>query len=143
MDPGKKLVLGANPLKPLHGLYMNFTKLDKPTPVNGSPSTVKAASKSEKRNMLKTASRAVVTVPVSEIPPEQWPTLFKGIQVPVLILYGTNQGTSKQYALQLANELEKNNFVPEVAACDEYRFEDIPRNPILIVVTATYNGYVR
>lgn len=59
---------------------------------------------------------------------------------PVLVLYGSSLGTSRDVAEALAAEAAANGFDVVTATLDE-RIESLPESGILLVVTATYNGH--
>lgn len=58
---------------------------------------------------------------------------------PLLILFGSNLGSSEDVAQQLANDAGKNGFVPTVAPLDDYAGK-LPTDGAVVIVTASYNG---
>lgn len=141
MAPGEKVVVGPNPLKPLTGVKMLWNRRDwketserlKSTPATPPGSSQRKATESKAGSMRRKNI-------VEDIPEDQWVSMFKGKPVPVTIAYGSNQGGSKGYAETLAAELELNNFTPDVVTCDEIDVNSLPKLPVLIVISSTYNG---
>ena len=58
---------------------------------------------------------------------------------PLLILYGSNTGSSEAFANRIADEAPANGFAPTVAAMDDYA-GNLPREGAIVVVTASYEG---
>ncbi|HQS17960.1 cytochrome P450 [Reyranella sp.] len=58
---------------------------------------------------------------------------------PLLILYGSNTGSSEAFANRIADEAPANGFAPTVAAMDDYA-ANLPREGAIVVVTASYEG---
>jgi cytochrome P450/NADPH-cytochrome P450 reductase len=57
----------------------------------------------------------------------------------LLILYGSDSGTSRIFALQLAKDSEIKGFRAKVGVLDDY-VDALPTNSKLIIVTASYEG---
>lgn len=62
-----------------------------------------------------------------------------GASTPLLILYGSNTGSSEAFANRIADEAPANGFAPTVAAMDDYA-GNLPREGAIVVVTASYEG---
>jgi cytochrome P450/NADPH-cytochrome P450 reductase len=58
---------------------------------------------------------------------------------PLLVLYGSNTGTSESFAQKLGSEAQVRSYQAIVAAADEYA-SGIPEGVPLVVVTASYEG---
>ena len=58
---------------------------------------------------------------------------------PLLILFGSNLGSSEDVAQQLANDAGKHGFVPTVAPLDDYTSK-LPTDGAVVIITASYNG---
>lgn len=58
---------------------------------------------------------------------------------PLLVLYGSNTGSSEAFANRIAAEAPALGYVPTVAPMDDYA-DDLPKDGTLIVVTASYEG---
>jgi cytochrome P450/NADPH-cytochrome P450 reductase len=58
---------------------------------------------------------------------------------PLLVLYGSNTGTSESFAQKLGSEAQARGYQAIVAAADEYA-SGIPDSVPLVVVTASYEG---
>ncbi len=58
---------------------------------------------------------------------------------PLLILYGSNTGSSEAFANRIADEAPANGFAPTVAAMDDHA-GNLPRDGAIVVVTASYEG---
>jgi flavodoxin len=137
MAPGEKVVVGPNPLKPLTGVKMVWNRRNW---AEASQKLGKKGTSSSSGTPKVEKDRKAKKPMVEDIPEDQWAAMFKGKPVPVTILYASNQGASKSYAQTLASELEMNNFLPEVATCDEFDSSAVSKLPVLIVVSSTYNG---
>ncbi len=58
---------------------------------------------------------------------------------PLLILYGSNSGSSEAFANRIASEGPANGYAPTVAAMDDYA-GGLPKDGTVIVITASYEG---
>ncbi|MEW9919236.1 bifunctional cytochrome P450/NADPH--P450 reductase [Marimonas sp. MJW-29] len=58
---------------------------------------------------------------------------------PALILYGSNLGTTEDYARDLARSADMAGFDVTLAPLDEYT-DKLPKNGAVIIATASYNG---
>jgi cytochrome P450/NADPH-cytochrome P450 reductase len=58
---------------------------------------------------------------------------------PLLILYGSNMGTSEELARQLARDADSNGYEVEISPLDDCPAQ-VPRAGALLIVTASYNG---
>jgi cytochrome P450/NADPH-cytochrome P450 reductase len=58
---------------------------------------------------------------------------------PLLVLHGSNMGTSEDLANRIANDAEARGFAAQVASLDEYT-NKLPTEGALVVVTSSYNG---
>jgi cytochrome P450/NADPH-cytochrome P450 reductase len=68
--------------------------------------------------------------------PQSIPSADRG---PLLVLYGSNTGTSEFFAQKLGGEAQARGYEPIVATADEYA-SGIPDGVPLVVVTASYEG---
>jgi cytochrome P450 / NADPH-cytochrome P450 reductase len=88
--------------------------------------------------------RAVMTAPkVAEIKSEQpkpasIPEVVKH-NTPILILFGSNLGTTEDIANRVAEEGDTYGFATTIAPLDDY-VRNLPKEGAVIVVTASYNG---
>jgi cytochrome P450/NADPH-cytochrome P450 reductase len=87
--------------------------------------------------------RTVVELrPASPVAPEK-PTWTSGPVAqhgtPLLVLYGSNMGSSEAFARRLASDAAVQGYVPTVATMDEYTGR-LPREGAVVIVTASYNG---
>ena len=58
---------------------------------------------------------------------------------PLLVLYGSNSGSSEAFANRIAGEAPARGYAPTVAAMDDYA-GNLPKDGTIIVVTASYEG---
>jgi len=58
---------------------------------------------------------------------------------PLLILYGSNTGSSEAFANRIAGDAPSHGYAPTVAAMDDYA-GNLPKDGAVIVVTASYEG---
>lgn len=58
---------------------------------------------------------------------------------PMLVLYGSNTGSSEAFANRIAGEASARGYAPTVAAMDDYA-GNLPKDGTTIVVTASYEG---
>ena len=58
---------------------------------------------------------------------------------PLLILFGSNLGTSEEFARQIAEAGERNGFTSTLAPLDDYAGR-LPKEVALAIVTGSYNG---
>ncbi|MBX9943803.1 MAG: cytochrome P450 [Reyranella sp.] len=58
---------------------------------------------------------------------------------PLLVLYGSNTGSSEAFANRIADEAPASGFAPTVAAMDDYA-GNLPTDGAIVVVTASYEG---
>ena len=58
---------------------------------------------------------------------------------PLLVLFGSNLGTSEEFARQIAEAGERNGFTSTLAALDDYAGR-LPKEVALAIVTGSYNG---
>jgi cytochrome P450/NADPH-cytochrome P450 reductase len=58
---------------------------------------------------------------------------------PLLVLYGSNMGTSEELAHQIAGDGEANGYVATVAPLDDY-VQKLPQEGGVVIVTASYIG---
>ena len=84
----------------------------------------------------------------SAIPPASQRALVKeqpadvapaGDAAPLLILYGSNTGSSEMFARRMASDAPRQGYAPTVGALDEHADSLVPGTPVLIV-TASYEG---
>lgn len=65
--------------------------------------------------------------------------LTSGHGTPLLVLHGSNMGSSQQVAARLAEEGESVGFVVTTGSLDEYS-DNLPADGVTLLVTASYNG---
>src|SRR5262249_35322216 len=58
---------------------------------------------------------------------------------PLLVLYGSNLGTSEELARQIAQDAEANGFATTLAPLDRF-VGQLPREGAVVIATASYNG---
>lgn len=58
---------------------------------------------------------------------------------PLLVLYGSNTGSSEAFANRIAGEAPAHGYAPTVAAMDDYA-DNLPKDGTIVVVTASYEG---
>lgn len=68
-----------------------------------------------------------------QLPVSNAPTTVKKIT----LLYGTETGNAKSLATNLATIAKKKGFVPKLAAMDQYRLTDLPKEEYLFIVVST------
>ena len=73
---------------------------------------------------------------VKEHPADEAPD---GDAAPLLILYGSNTGSSEMFARRIASDAPRQGYAPTVGALDEHADSLAPGTPVLIV-TASYEG---
>lgn len=57
----------------------------------------------------------------------------------VVVLYGSNSGSSRNFALQLVSNVTKKGFTAKVGELDAY-VDQIPKDSKLVIITASYEG---
>jgi len=83
---------------------------------------------------------AVPATPQKALAPQPAPRkMADGEAAPVLILFGSNSGSSEAFANRIAGEAPVHGFAPTVAAMDDYA-GNLPKDGTVIVVTASYEG---
>ena len=60
-------------------------------------------------------------------------------QVPLLVLYGSNSGTSENFAQIITDEAKANGFNATLATLNEYT-QGLPNDGAVVIVTASYEG---
>jgi cytochrome P450 / NADPH-cytochrome P450 reductase len=58
---------------------------------------------------------------------------------PLLVLYGSNMGTSEEIARRMGQDAEENGFVVRIAPLDDYAGR-LPKEGLLAIVSSSYNG---
>lgn len=115
VDPGYKLeVVETLTLKP-HGL------------------TVRARS----RDIARPRPRSLATPPSRSLTQPR-PAATEGLTT-LLVLYGSNTGTSEAFAARIADEAARHGFAPVLATMDDYAAKPFT-DGALVVVTASYEG---
>jgi cytochrome P450/NADPH-cytochrome P450 reductase len=116
VDPGYRLeVVETLTLKP-HGL------------------TVRARSRDIAAPRQRTVTPLTPPRPLTQAKPEPAPGA-----TPLLVLFGSNTGTTEAFAERVANEAADYGFAPVLAALDDYAGK-LPDKGALVVVTASYEG---
>lgn len=89
-------------------------------------------ARTEERGRLPTAPQAEA---------ERAPVGTAGTGRPLLVLYGSNMGTSQELAQTLAQQARAQGFTPTVAELDSRaRPGGLPTDAPVLIVTSTYNG---
>ena len=60
-------------------------------------------------------------------------------QIPLLVLYGSNSGSSENFAQKIASEASANGFKSNLAILNDYT-NQLPKEGAVIIVTASYEG---
>ena len=82
----------------------------------------------------------VTTTQLAGIKPEPAPTIaVKAHHTPLLVLYGSNLGTSEDIAEQIAADGKVRGFTSAAAPLDDY-VHQLPKEGAVVIVTASYNG---
>jgi len=82
---------------------------------------------------------AVPSTPQKPLTPQPVRPASDAAATPLLVLYGSNTGSSEAFAHRIADEAPGNGFAPTVAAMDDYA-GNLPRDGAIVVVTASYEG---
>ena len=96
---------------------------------------------------IKVEKRTIETGPVTIAErPEPAPAAANaptGVRVahgtPLLVLYGSNTGTSEELARRIGDDGEANGFATVVAPLDDFA-RRLPTSGLVVIVTASYNG---
>ncbi|MFL5659795.1 MAG: cytochrome P450 [Ktedonobacteraceae bacterium] len=92
-----------------------------------------------------TAPRVMVTMPVqpatqqAETTPEPTTAPVKAHHTPLLVLYGSNLGTSEDIAESIAADGKVRGFTTATAPLDDF-VHQLPKEGAVVIVTASYNG---
>ncbi|MBV9577167.1 MAG: flavodoxin domain-containing protein, partial [Chloroflexi bacterium] len=89
-----------------------------------------------------TPSVAVAVAPEEEADEEaeaQSPPVMVRHAAPLLVLFGSNLGSTEDLARQLANDATSRGFNTSVAPLDEY-VNRLPTDGVVVIATASYNG---
>lgn len=97
---------------------------------------IRAKARREPGSLARHASLASVA-PTLRHSPERVPVAENATDL--LVLYGSNTGSSESFAHRLADEATAHGFRPTVGAMDEFAGR-LPKQGGLIVVTASYEG---
>lgn len=60
--------------------------------------------------------------------------------LPITVLYGSNMGTSEEFARRIAADARRRGFPVQLSTLDE-AIDTLPRTGFLIIIASTYNGY--
>ena len=83
---------------------------------------------------------AVPTAPQKALAPQAATrTATDAAAAPLLVLYGSNTGSSEAFANRIAGEAPAHGYAPTVAAMDDYA-GNLPKDGTIVVVTASYEG---
>ncbi|MCU1280954.1 MAG: bifunctional reductase 1 [bacterium] len=85
---------------------------------------------------------SVVTPPQAAVadaaaPPKAEPRASHG--APVLVLFGSNMGSSERFAQRIASDATRRGYAATVAPMDAYASR-LPTSGLVLIVTASYNG---
>ncbi|ESQ85025.1 hypothetical protein AEAC466_04785 [Asticcacaulis sp. AC466] len=98
--------------------------------------TIRARARGDRSPPVRTniprAPQKPLTRPTAQVAPGEKAT-------PLLILYGSNTGSSEAFARRIAGDAPAQGYVPQVAAMDDYAGR-LPDQGVVIVVTASYEG---
>jgi cytochrome P450/NADPH-cytochrome P450 reductase len=92
----------------------------------------------EDHERARAAAPAVVTSAPAAAPAPR-PGVAERHGTPLLVLYGSNLGTSEELARRMAQDGDAHGFATTVAPLDAY-VGQLPREGAVIITTATYNG---
>ncbi len=84
--------------------------------------------------------RPAISEQASQLPTAQpipRPTVHH--ETPLLVLYGSNMGTSEEIARRIGQDAEENGFVVRIAPLDDYAGR-LPKEGLLAIVSSSYNG---
>ncbi len=98
---------------------------------------IRARARHAQGARLRSALPATPTKPMTPPPPSTAPAGSRTTQL--LLLYGSNSGSSEAFANRIAGDAPAHGFAPTVAAMDDYA-GDLPKDGPIIVVTASYEG---
>ncbi|MEZ5729401.1 MAG: cytochrome P450 [Burkholderiaceae bacterium] len=62
-----------------------------------------------------------------------------GTGTPLVVLFGSNTGSSEAFAQRIANDAPANGFLPRIAPLDDYA-AGLPSDGPVVIVTASYEG---
>ncbi len=98
---------------------------------------IRAKARRTAGSLLRSAKPAA---PPKVLTPKAAPrSTAEGEAAPLLILYGSNSGSSEAFANRIAGEAPANGYAPTVAAMDDYA-ANLPKTGAIVVVTASYEG---
>lgn len=98
---------------------------------------IRARARHAQGARLRSALPATPTKPMTPPPPSIAQAGSQTTQL--LLLYGSNSGSSEAFANRIAGDAPAHGFAPTVAAMDDYA-GDLPKDGPVIVVTASYEG---
>lgn len=90
------------------------------------------------RNGVEVADSPAIAAPEVEAEPEPAPVMVQQ-STPLLVLFGSNLGSTEDLARQVAADASARGFDATVAPLDEY-VERLPTNGAVVIATASYNG---
>lgn len=93
---------------------------------------LRGSARSLRRSAVPAAPAKELKAPTPRAPAE-------GKTRPLLVLYGSNTGSSESFANRIADEAPALGYAPVVAAMDDYA-GDLPKEGTVVVVTASYEG---
>jgi cytochrome P450/NADPH-cytochrome P450 reductase len=70
---------------------------------------------------------------------QAYTSLVSSHHTPLLVLFGSNMGTSEDLATRIANDGEDHGFDTTVASLDDYT-NKLPTDGAVVVITSSYNG---
>lgn len=128
--PNFYLRLGPNPLEPIGGIQLILKPFGGLKSLNLSKST-------DLKKYIKHASQKFSKVKVVD---EKMKKIQNQKSQPLLFLYGSNQGTSQEFAQKLSQESLKLNFVPTIMALDDYSVEKFAEkdHPLTFIICPSY-----
>ncbi|WP_421999727.1 bifunctional cytochrome P450/NADPH--P450 reductase [Reyranella sp.] len=98
---------------------------------------IRARSRRSAGSLLRSAVAATPQRALSpQAPP---PSATDGGTAPLLVLYGSNTGSSEAFANRIAGEAPAHGYAPTVAPMDDFA-GGLPRHGAIVVVTASYEG---
>lgn len=98
---------------------------------------IRARARRSAASLRRSAVPAAPTRPLAPKPAPQSATT--AATRPLLVLYGSNTGSSEAFANRIAAEAPALGFAPTVAPMDDYA-DNLPKDGTVIVVTASYEG---
>lgn len=88
------------------------------------------------RAKRRASTMAAAATPVAAAPA---PVVHASHATPLLVLYGSNSGSSQDFAERIARDAGRRGYTPALAPLDEHAGH-LPRDGAVVIVTGSYNG---